>query len=173
MYAQQSGVKNDVNNNNNSQASNKNSASSLRGRDLLDPSLITNAPRKKLEEKDFELLKTVGKGSFGKVFQVKMIENGQIYAMKVLSKEKVVARKQYQHTLAERRILGNLSHPFLVGLRYAFQSTTKLFMVFGVYIFVHICKWPRGRIIIFMRVHLFIRFFQWRRALLIHFSRKV
>lgn len=65
--------------------------------------------------------------------------------MKVLSKESVIAyiynnlirRKQYDHTLAERRILEAAAHPFLVkyylyylySLRFAFQSRTKLYMV--------------------------------------------
>ena len=71
---------------------------------------------------DFMLLKTVGKGSFGKVYQVKKKDTGQIYAMKVLNKERVIARKQYEHTLSERRILEEMDHPFLVSLRYAFQS---------------------------------------------------
>lgn len=79
---------------------------------------------------DFTLVKTVGKGSFGKVFQVKKKDTGQIFAMKVLNKERVIARKQYEHTLSERRILEEMDHPFLVSLRYAFQSGTKLYMVF-------------------------------------------
>ena len=78
---------------------------------------------------DFMLLKTVGKGSFGKVYQVKKKDTGQIYAMKVLNKERVIARKQYEHTLSERRILEEMEHPFLVGLRFAFQSGSKLYMV--------------------------------------------
>ena len=55
---------------------------------------------KKLTINDFELLKTVGQGSFGKVFQVsfprrcedqvRMKENGKIYAMKVLNKQRVM-----------------------------------------------------------------------------------
>lgn len=46
---------------------------------------------KKLCLDDFALLKTIGKGSFGKVYEVKMKDTGQIYAMKVLSKESVIA----------------------------------------------------------------------------------
>lgn len=46
---------------------------------------------KKLCLDDFTLMKTIGKGSFGKVFEVKMKDTGQIYAMKVLSKENVIA----------------------------------------------------------------------------------
>ncbi|KAK8792891.1 hypothetical protein WA158_005055 [Blastocystis sp. Blastoise] len=88
---------------------------------------------KKLTVSDFELLKTIGKGSFGKVFQVRMRENGRIYAMKVLNKQGVIERKQYEHTLAERRIMQDIHHPFLVCLRYAFQSTTKLYLIMDFY----------------------------------------
>jgi serine/threonine protein kinase len=37
---------------------------------------------------------------------------------------------QYEHTLSERKILQDIDHPFLVGLRASFQSPSKLFMVF-------------------------------------------
>lgn len=74
-------------------------------------------------------MKTVGKGSFGKVVQVRHT-SGQIYAMKILKKEMVIKRKQYEHTLSERRILENIDHPFIVSLRFAFQTDSKLFMVF-------------------------------------------
>merc|ERR1712228_918447 len=53
----------------------------------------------------------------------------QIYALKILKKKDLVARKQVVHTNTERRILANIDHPFLVSLRYAFQTKTKLFMV--------------------------------------------
>lgn len=55
---------------------------------------------------DFMLLQTVGKGSFGKVVQVRKKDSGKIYAMKILKKDMVIRRKQYEHTLSERRILG-------------------------------------------------------------------
>ena len=54
---------------------------------------------------DFVLLTTVGKGSFGKVIQVRKKDSGQIYAMKVLKKAQVIRRKQYEHTMTERHIL--------------------------------------------------------------------
>jgi serine/threonine protein kinase len=79
---------------------------------------------------DFDLLKTVGKGSFGKVVQVRHRTTGKIYAMKILKKEMVLKRKQFEHTLAERRILENINHPFIVSLRFAFQTEHKLYMVF-------------------------------------------
>ena len=79
---------------------------------------------------DFVLMKTVGKGSFGKVIQVKKKDTGRIYAMKVLKKDHVIRRKQYEHTMTERRILEAIDHPFIVSLRFAFQSSQKLYMVF-------------------------------------------
>ena len=50
--------------------------------------------------------------------------------MKVLKKDHVVKRKQVEHTMTERRILENIRHPFIVSLRYAFQTSQKLYMVF-------------------------------------------
>lgn len=82
-----------------------------------------------MTKNDFELLKTVGKGSFGKVFQVRYKGDGKIYAMKILDKQIVMERNQYEHTLAERRIMGECEHPFLVCLRFAFQSQTKLYLI--------------------------------------------
>lgn len=79
---------------------------------------------------DFSLLKTVGKGSFAKVIQVRKNDSGKVYAMKVLKKETIVRRRQVAHTMAERSILEDIDHPFIVSLRYAFQSQTKLYMVF-------------------------------------------
>ena len=54
--------------------------------------------------------------------QVKKRDDDQVYAMKILKKEMVIKRKQYEHTLSERRILENIDHPFIVSLRFAFQT---------------------------------------------------
>ncbi len=52
--------------------------------------------------------------------------------MKILKKEMVIKRKQFEHTLSERRILETIDHPYIVSLRFAFQTEHKLYMVFGV-----------------------------------------
>jgi serine/threonine protein kinase len=83
----------------------------------------------KLSITDFELLTVVGRGSFGKVMQVRKKDTGKIYAMKVLKKKAIVQRRQITHTKAERRILERINHPFIVSLRFAFQNETKLYMV--------------------------------------------
>jgi len=78
---------------------------------------------------DFELMKVVGKGNFGKVMQVKKKDSGNIYAMKILSKQIIAERNEIEHTKTERNILEKLTHPFLVNLHYAFQSADKLYFV--------------------------------------------
>merc|ERR1712113_411611 len=84
---------------------------------------------KKLTINDFTFLKVVGKGSFGKVMQVRKNDNGKIYALKVLKKKELVKRKQVVHTQTERRVLAGVDNPFIVSLRYSFQSDAKLYMV--------------------------------------------
>jgi serum/glucocorticoid-regulated kinase 2 len=83
----------------------------------------------KVTLRDFQLKKVLGRGSFGKVMLVKKKDNGQFYAMKILKKEAVIERNQVEHTKAERSILQQLQHPFLMTLRYAFQSQAKLYLV--------------------------------------------
>jgi len=84
---------------------------------------------KPLSANDFELLKVVGKGSFGKVMQVRKKDTNRIYAMKVLNKKDIVERQEIQHTLSERNVLIQATSPFLVGLKFSFQTPEKLYLV--------------------------------------------
>lgn len=78
---------------------------------------------------DFEFIAVLGRGKFAKVMQVRKKSNGKIYAMKILRKAAVVGRDCVEHTMAERGVLQKLHHPFLMALRFAFQSKDKLYMV--------------------------------------------
>ena len=114
----------------------------------------------KVSIEDFELLKTLGKGSFGRVFLVRRVQkkvlserrtgsNHNLYAMKVLKKSEVKRRRQVEHTKTERHIMGTIgqSHPFIVTLQYAFQTKDKLYMVTnycrGGELFFHLKKMRR------------------------------
>ncbi|KAK5621609.1 Ribosomal protein S6 kinase beta-2 [Crenichthys baileyi] len=81
----------------------------------------------------FELLTVLGKGAYGKVFQVRKVQGpqtGKIFAMKVLKKAKIVCNaKDTAHTRAEREILEKVRHPFIVDLLYAFQTGGKLYLI--------------------------------------------
>ncbi|KAH6593831.1 hypothetical protein BASA50_007057 [Batrachochytrium salamandrivorans] len=87
------------------------------------------AKNKHLAVEDFELLKVIGKGSFGKVMQVRKKDTGRTYAMKIIKKAHIVERDEVSHTLAERNVLTKLQHPFIVPLKYSFQSSEKLYLV--------------------------------------------
>lgn len=80
---------------------------------------------------DFDLLKVLGKGSFGKVMLVKKKDDPTetLYALKTLRKAELVKRNQLAHTSTERTILQSIHCPFLVHLVYAFQTPEKLYMV--------------------------------------------
>ncbi|KAF2487680.1 kinase-like domain-containing protein [Neohortaea acidophila] len=81
---------------------------------------------------DFEILKLIGKGTFGQVFQVRKRDTKRIYAMKVLSKKVIVQKKEIQHTIGERNILvrtATTESPFIVGLKFSFQTAADLYLV--------------------------------------------
>ncbi|TRX91770.1 hypothetical protein FHL15_007323 [Xylaria flabelliformis] len=78
---------------------------------------------------DFDLLRTLGTGSFGRVHLVQSKHNQRFYAVKVLKKAQVVKMKQVEHTNDERRMLGEVKHPFLITLWGTFQDARNLYMV--------------------------------------------
>lgn len=84
---------------------------------------------KPLTIEDFELLTVVGKGSFGKVMQVRKRDTKQIYALKTIRKAHIVSRSEVNHTLAERTVLAQIDNPFIVPLKFSFQSPEKLYFV--------------------------------------------
>jgi serine/threonine protein kinase len=80
----------------------------------------------------------------GKVFLVREIKTGQMFALKVLRKDNIVKRNQVEHTKTERSVLGYVNHPFIVGMNMAFQSKHKLYFVLdycaGGELFFHLGK---------------------------------
>lgn len=101
----------------------------------------------KLSIDDFELLKVVGKGSFGKVIQVRKMDTNRIYALKIIRKAKIISRSEVAHTLAERSVLAQINNPFIVPLKFSFQSPEKLYFVLafvnGGELFHHLSKQGR------------------------------
>ncbi|XP_011790345.1 PREDICTED: ribosomal protein S6 kinase alpha-2 isoform X3 [Colobus angolensis palliatus] len=85
----------------------------------------------KADPSQFELLKVLGQGSYGKVFlvrKVKGLDAGQLYAMKVLKKATLKVRDRVRSKM-ERDILAEVNHPFIVKLHYAFQTEGKLYLI--------------------------------------------
>uniref|UniRef100_A0A8R1UB11 cAMP-dependent protein kinase catalytic subunit n=1 Tax=Pristionchus pacificus TaxID=54126 RepID=A0A8R1UB11_PRIPA len=78
---------------------------------------------------DFDRIKTLGTGSFGRVMLVKHKSTGNYYAMKILDKQKAMKLKQVEHTLNEKRILQAIDFPFLVNMAFSFKDNSNLYMV--------------------------------------------
>ncbi|KAG4966305.1 hypothetical protein JHK85_041280 [Glycine max] len=91
---------------------------------------------------DFEVLKVVGQGAFGKVYQVRRTGTSEIYAMKVMRKDKIMQRNHAEYVKSERDILTKLDNPFVVRIRYAFQTKYRLYLVLdfvnGGHLFFHL-----------------------------------
>jgi protein-serine/threonine kinase len=102
---------------------------------------------------DFSLLKMIGKGSYGKVLLVRQKATGDVLAMKILRKDFIAKKNQVQHTRTERSVLERVKHPFIVQLKSAFQSPTKLYLVLeycpGSELFFHLSRarrFPESRV---------------------------
>ncbi|XP_077522827.1 ribosomal protein S6 kinase alpha-5-like isoform X2 [Amblyomma americanum] len=106
-----------------------------RGNRDVKPLLPVNlAGHGKVDMSNFELLRVLGTGAYGKVFLVRKVgghDHGKLYAMKVLKKASIVQKqKTLEHTRTERQVLEAIRQsPFLVTLHYAFQTDAKLHLI--------------------------------------------
>ena len=104
-------------------------------------------PKKIVNLDSFNVIKVIGKGSFGKVFLVRHKQQRTLHALKVLKKDFIIRKNQVEHTKTERSVLGYARHPYIVGLTMAFQTADKLFFVLdycaGGELFFHLGKLGR------------------------------
>ncbi|CAD8177056.1 unnamed protein product [Paramecium octaurelia] len=79
--------------------------------------------------KDYQLLKVLGRGGFGKVMLVQHKKNNQLYAMKIINKKNLTSEWMRRSAKTERQLLEILDSPFIVKLIEAFQTQQKLYLV--------------------------------------------
>jgi len=82
-----------------------------------------------ISKMNFTFLYVVGKGGFGKVWKVEMKKTKQIYAMKEMSKAKIITKRSVSSVMNEKQLLSTMKHPFLVNMIYAFQDRENLYLV--------------------------------------------
>lgn len=73
--------------------------------------------------------RTIGIGSFGRVFLFKHKKTHHSYAAKVMNKGKMVRMNQTRRVIEEKRILQSISCKFLVDLRFAFKTNSNLYLI--------------------------------------------
>ncbi|XP_065218538.1 cAMP-dependent protein kinase catalytic subunit 1-like [Planococcus citri] len=80
---------------------------------------------------DFEIIRTLGTGQFGRVLFVRHLRSKvkQFYAMKILERQKVVSMMQTEHVIYEKKVLQSIDFPFLVNYRYHFKDNAALYFV--------------------------------------------
>jgi len=84
---------------------------------------------KKVTFENFEFLKVLGKGTFGKVILCREKSSSHLYAIKILKKEVIIKKDEVEHTMTENRVLQSTRHPFLIGLKYSFTTSDRLCFV--------------------------------------------
>ncbi|OHT08265.1 AGC family protein kinase [Tritrichomonas foetus] len=83
----------------------------------------------KLTMDDFDIISVIGRGYYGKVMLCKRKDTGELYAIKTIHKNRLVSNNKVYTVLSERNILVKSHHPFIVELKYAFQTDTKFYLV--------------------------------------------
>lgn len=92
---------------------------------LIEDSSLT----KGINFSSFDILETLGSGTFGKVFKVRLRSNGKIYAMKIINKKYLIRNQQLRYAVTECNVLKQAQHPFIINLHYAFQTPDHLYMI--------------------------------------------
>jgi len=84
---------------------------------------------KKMQLDDFAVLSVLGQGGYGKVYLVENCETGEVFAMKCMKKSDLIKKNVISYAHDERSVLIAASHPFIVHLRFAFQTQSKLYLI--------------------------------------------
>ncbi|XP_027356126.1 probable serine/threonine protein kinase IRE [Abrus precatorius] len=95
----------------------------------LRASPINAFAKDRISIEDFEIIKPISRGAFGRVFLARKRATGDLFAMKVLRKADMIRKNAVQSILAERDILISVRNPFVVRFFYSFTCWENLYLV--------------------------------------------
>ena len=103
----------------------------LSEKDLMDLNInsIEEIDTEIVSKTSFKFLNVIGRGGFGKVWEVLHIKSKKIYAMKEMSKVKILDKKSEISIKNERTLLSKMFHPFIINMHYSFQDTNNLYLI--------------------------------------------
>ena len=82
-----------------------------------------------MKKNHFEFLHIIGRGGFGKVWKVKLKKTNEYFALKEMSKTKIIDRRSEASIMSEKTLLSKLNNPFIVNMYFAFQDYLNLYLV--------------------------------------------
>ena len=92
------------------------------------PSIQTTSD-KKLSRNDFNFLNIIGRGGFSKVWKVQLKKTKEYFALKEMSKVKIIDKHSEQSIKNEREILSKLKNDFIINIYFAFQDFSNLYLI--------------------------------------------
>ncbi len=87
-----------------------------------------NIKDEKLKRTSFEFLNIIGRGGFGKVWKVYSRKYCAQFAMKEMSKAKIIDKKSEKSVKYERDLLAIMHHPFIINMHFCFQDNDFLYI---------------------------------------------
>jgi len=79
--------------------------------------------------KDYNIIKVIGKGSFGKILLVQKKQNKEYYAMKCMRKDIILEYEKVTASIMEKTAMEEVNHPFLVNINDCFQTEDRIYFV--------------------------------------------
>jgi len=93
------------------------------------PCSTPHSPHISMSINDFEIIKPISRGAFGRVYLARKKATQDLFAIKVMRKHDLLRKNMVESVKNERNILATTSNPFVVRFYYSFQSPTNLYIV--------------------------------------------
>ena len=90
--------------------------------------VVSEFDRPSVSFREFRVVRVLGRGSFGEVVEAVWERDGRTFALKILSKQRLIKKKQLKYAVGEATILKKLDHPFVITLHLAFQTPQSLYL---------------------------------------------